>query len=64
MDSEIFIKGNCNAKTPGTMGTDARSGPENRPMKIANTPQVLMKASPRASRCGLRENGYMTAIDS
>src|SRR6185436_8093418 len=34
------------ANTPATSGTDARSGPENRPMKIANAPHFLMNASP------------------
>src|SRR5438046_3107640 len=45
------------------MGTDARNGPENRPIKIASTPHFLMKTSPRGSNCGCRENGHAPAIE-
>src|SRR6185312_16564406 len=50
-------------RIPATMGTDARKGPENRPTKIANTPQFLMKTSPRGSKSGCCENGHLQAIE-
>src|SRR5215470_7403134 len=42
---------------PATSGTEARSGPKKRPMKIASGPQRLTKASPRGSNSGWRDNG-------
>ena len=38
------------ANTPATIGTEARSGPEKRAMKIAAEPHFLMKASPAGMR--------------
>src|ERR1700704_5114919 len=50
-------------KIPAATGTDARNGPENRPMKIARPPQFLMKASPRSSKWGWCENGHVRATE-
>ena len=37
---------------PAASGTEARSGPKNRPMKIEGTPQFFTKASPRGRISG------------
>src|SRR5262245_19604804 len=44
-------------KMPATSGTEARSGPKKRPMKIASTPPRFTKASPRGNRSGWRDSG-------
>ncbi len=37
---------------PAASGTEARSGPKNRPMKMLGTPQFFTKASPRGRISG------------
>ena len=37
---------------PAASGTEARSGPKNRPMKIEGTPHFLTNASPRGRISG------------
>src|SRR5215468_3435798 len=59
-----FAVWNCHdgiRKMPATSGTEARSGPKKRPMKIASTPQRLTKASPRGSSSGWRDSGHTCA---
>src|SRR5215467_922854 len=51
------------ARTPATSGTEARSGPKKRPMKMPGTPQRVMKRSPRGSRSGWRDSGQTCATD-
>src|SRR5215470_15208555 len=46
---------------PATRGTEARSGPKKRPMKIASTPQRLTKISPFGRRSGSRDSGHTCA---
>src|ERR1051325_4043035 len=44
---------------PATSGTDARNGPENRPMKMPSAPQFLMNSSPIGIICGYFDSGQM-----
>ena len=47
------------SKMPAISGTEARSGPKKRPMKMPSTPHFLMKASPFGIRSGWRDSGQM-----
>src|SRR6202051_193016 len=52
------------SKIPAASGTEARSGPKNRPMKILGTPQCFTKASPRGRISGYRDSGHIGATCS
>jgi len=49
---------------PATSGTAARSGPEKRPMKMAQTPHFSKKAWPLGSMSGCRDSGQIVAMRS
>src|SRR6476619_29357 len=53
----IWKRQNGISKMPATSGTEARNGPEKRPMKMPSGPHFLMKASPFGIRSGYLDNG-------
>src|SRR5262249_15910519 len=51
------------ARMPAIRGTEARTAPKNRPMKVPGAPQRCIKRSPGGSRSGWRESGQTWATD-
>jgi hypothetical protein len=59
-----FAAWNCQygvANMPATSDTEARSGPKNRPIMIANAPHCFTNRSPRGMSSGCRDNGHICA---
>ncbi len=55
----IWKRQNGISKMPATSGTEARSGPEKRPMKMPSAPHFLMNSSPFGIRSGYFDSGQM-----
>src|SRR5262245_55625234 len=55
----IWKRQNGIAKMPATSGTEARSGPKKRPMKIPAVPHFFMNASPLGISSGCRDRGQI-----
>src|ERR1700722_2443485 len=49
---------------PAASGTEARSGPKNRPMKMLGEPHFFTKTSPRGRISGYRDSGHSCATCS
>src|SRR5262245_53650681 len=55
----IWKRQNGMSKMPATSGTEARSGPKKRPMKMPAVPHFFMNASPFGISSGCRDSGQI-----